>query len=139
MAARHEERYSETCISTYFLGFEGLSNIGVGVAKGAVFKEKRPGAGFKTGVFIVKKTLGGMPENDSTDFNNNNITHYTYERALLVLQYSTLPLQYSTLPLQYSTLPLQYSTLPLRWTLKKLATIVCPKLQQQQQQQQTLQ
>ena len=60
MAARHEERYSETCISTYFLGFEGLSNIGVGVAKGAVFKEKRPGAGFKTGD-SVKEKLGGLP------------------------------------------------------------------------------
>ena len=40
---------------------EGLSNDGVvGVARGTVFEEIRPGAGFRTSDF-VKETLGGLP------------------------------------------------------------------------------
>ena len=39
---------------------KGLSNDGVGVARGAVFQEIRPGARFKTGDF-VKETSGGQP------------------------------------------------------------------------------
>ena len=38
---------AETYISVYFLVCGGLSNDGVGVAKGAVFQEAGPGAGFK--------------------------------------------------------------------------------------------
>ena len=38
MAARHGEGCSETNISMYFLVCEGLSNDGVGVAKGIVFQ-----------------------------------------------------------------------------------------------------
>ena len=34
--------------------------------RGTVFKEIRPGAGFKTGDF-VKDKLGGLPQNDSED------------------------------------------------------------------------
>ena len=58
MAARHEKRCSETYLSMYFLVCEGLSNDGVGVTRGTVFQETRPGAGFKTGEF-VKEKLGG--------------------------------------------------------------------------------
>ena len=44
--------------SLMFHVWKGLSNHGVGVARGAVFQEIRPGAaGFKSGDFL-KKTLG---------------------------------------------------------------------------------
>ena len=44
----------------YFLfAKEGLLNDDVGLARGAVFQEVRPGAGFKTGV-SVKEKLGGL-------------------------------------------------------------------------------
>ena len=43
---------------TYFLVCEGLSTDDVGVARGTVFREIRPWAGFKTDDF-VKEKLGG--------------------------------------------------------------------------------
>ena len=47
-------------IFAYFLVLhEGLSNDDVGVARGTVFQEIRPGAGFKTGDF-GKDKLGGL-------------------------------------------------------------------------------
>ena len=42
---------------TYFLVCRGLSNDGVGVARGTAFQEIRPGAGFKNGNF-VKESFG---------------------------------------------------------------------------------
>ena len=49
-------------IFMYFVVCKGraLSNDDVVVARGAVFQEVRPGAGFKTGDF-VKEQLGGLP------------------------------------------------------------------------------
>ena len=49
----------ERKVSIYFLVCKGLSNDGVGVARGTVFQEARPGAGFTTGDF-VKEKLGGV-------------------------------------------------------------------------------
>ena len=42
-----------------------LSNHDVGVARGTVFQEIRPGVGFETGD-SAKKKLAGPPQNDST-------------------------------------------------------------------------
>ena len=42
----------EENIFMYFLDCKGLSNDDVGVARGTVFQEIRPGAGFKTGDFV---------------------------------------------------------------------------------------
>ena len=50
----------------HFLVCKGLSNDDVGVARGTVFQEIRPIAGFKTGGF-AKEKLGGLPYNDSLD------------------------------------------------------------------------
>ena len=47
-------------ILTYFLVRKGLSTDDVGVARGTVFQEIRPGADFKAGDF-VKEKLGGLP------------------------------------------------------------------------------
>ena len=52
----HEEKYP------HFLVCKGLlliSNDGVGVARGTVFQEIRPGAGFKKPATSAKKTVGG--------------------------------------------------------------------------------
>ena len=40
---------------------KGLLNDDLGVAKGIVFQEIRPGAGFKTGDCVEKKSFGGLP------------------------------------------------------------------------------
>ena len=58
MTPRHEEGCYEKDLFKYFLVCEGLSNDGVEVAKGAVFQEIWPGAGFQTGGFVEEK-LGG--------------------------------------------------------------------------------
>ena len=62
VAARYEEGCHEKCIFTYFLVREGLlsADDDVGVAKGTVFQEIRPWAGFQTGDF-AKEKLGGLP------------------------------------------------------------------------------
>ena len=39
-----------------------LSNDDVGVARGTVLQEVRPGAGFKTGDFVQEKLGGGIAE-----------------------------------------------------------------------------
>ena len=49
----------------HFHACKGLSNDDAGAARGTVFQEVRPGAGFETGDF-VKETLGGLPKNDSS-------------------------------------------------------------------------
>ena len=59
MAARQEERRYDTQLFVYFLVCKGLSNDGVGVARGTVFEEIRPGASFKTGDFVNEKLGGG--------------------------------------------------------------------------------
>ena len=46
-------------ICLYFLVCGGLSKYDVGVARGTVFEETRPGTGFKIGDFDKKK-LGGL-------------------------------------------------------------------------------
>ena len=46
--------------SLVFLSCKALSNDDVWVARGTVFQEIRPGAGFKTADF-VKESLGGLP------------------------------------------------------------------------------
>ena len=43
----------------YFVVGERLSNDDVGVARGAVFREIRPRAGFKTIDFVARKVGGG--------------------------------------------------------------------------------
>ena len=60
MAHQHEECCYEKIPFTCCLAYKGLSNNGVGVGRGTVLQEMRPGAGFKTGYF-VDKTLGGLP------------------------------------------------------------------------------
>ena len=54
MAARHEEGCYEKYILIYFLACTGISNDGVGVARGTVIQEVRirPGAGLQTGDFV---------------------------------------------------------------------------------------
>ena len=42
----------------FFLACKGLSIDDVGVAKGIVFQEIRPGAGFKAGDFVQEKLRG---------------------------------------------------------------------------------
>ena len=62
MAARHEEGCYEKSILEQFHVRKGLSNDDVGAARGTIFQETRPGAGFKTGDFVQEK-LRGLPEN----------------------------------------------------------------------------
>ena len=64
MAARREEYCHENHIFICFLVRKGLSNDSIGVGRGTVFKDIRPGADFKTGDFVQEK-LGGLPYNDS--------------------------------------------------------------------------
>ena len=45
-------------VFVYFLVCKGISNGDVGVARGAIFQEIRPGAGFETGHLFEEK-LGG--------------------------------------------------------------------------------
>ena len=45
--------------SQIFLFRKGLSNGNVGVARGAVFQEIRPGVGFETGDSVKKEKMGG--------------------------------------------------------------------------------
>ena len=47
-------------ITTYFPVCKQLSSDDVGGARGTVFQEIRPGAGFKTGDFVQEK-LGRLP------------------------------------------------------------------------------
>ena len=42
----------KTSSNVHFRVCKGLSNDDVGVARGTVFQEIRPGAGFKTGNFV---------------------------------------------------------------------------------------
>ena len=73
MAARHEEACYEKNIFICFLVCKGLllllllvrSNDDVGVARGPVFLEIRPGAGFKTGDFFEEKVAGATVESGS--------------------------------------------------------------------------
>ena len=60
MTARHAEgSYGKIIFHSYiFLVGKGLSNDGVGVARGTAFREIRSGVGFKT-VDFVKEKLGG--------------------------------------------------------------------------------
>ena len=60
MAARHEEGCYENNISMCSLVCKEISEDDVGVARGTVSQETRPGAGLKTGDF-VKEKLGGLP------------------------------------------------------------------------------
>ena len=60
MAALQEEGRYETQFFEYVLGCKGLLNDDVGVARGTVFEEIRPGAGFKTSD-VVKEKLRGLP------------------------------------------------------------------------------
>ena len=62
MAARREEGCYEKrdILHVCFLVCKGLSNHGDRVARGSVFQEIRPGAGFKTGVFFKKSVGGGV-------------------------------------------------------------------------------
>ena len=59
MAARHEEWCYEENILICFLGCNGLSNDDIEVERGTVFREIRPGTGFKTGDFVEEKLGGG--------------------------------------------------------------------------------
>ena len=56
---------------------KGLSNDDVGVARGTVLQEVRPGAGFKISDSVNEK-LGGLPWNDS------------FELRMLVVSYPGL-------------------------------------------------
>ena len=60
MAARHEEGCYEKKSLMYSLACAGLSNDDVGVARGTVFQEVRPGDGLKISDFVGEK-LGGLP------------------------------------------------------------------------------
>ena len=58
-------------VSSHMFSFcKGLSKVDVGVARGIVFQEIRPGAGFKTGDFVKERLGGGgggggLPWNES--------------------------------------------------------------------------
>ena len=58
VAARYDEGCYEKNILKHFLVCKGLSNDDVGVARGIVFQEIRPGAGCKTGDFVKEKLEG---------------------------------------------------------------------------------
>ena len=58
MSARHEAGPHKKSIYTYLVVCKGLSNDGVGVAKGAVRQETRPRAGLKIGDVVKKRWLG---------------------------------------------------------------------------------
>ena len=58
MAALHEEGCYETNTFSCFLVCKGLSNDDVEVARGTVFQEIWPGAGFKNQRFRFKKCWG---------------------------------------------------------------------------------
>ena len=60
VAARHEEGCYEENIFIHCFVCKGLSNDDVGVARGTLFEEIRPDAGFKTDDF-VKENWGGIP------------------------------------------------------------------------------
>ena len=55
MAARHEEGCDLIKVSIHVLVCHGLSNNDLGVARGIVFQELRPGAGFQTGDYVREK------------------------------------------------------------------------------------
>ena len=55
MANRHEEERSLSNFSKYFFVCKQLSKDDVAVARGIVFQEVRPGAGFKAGDFVEEK------------------------------------------------------------------------------------
>ena len=58
--ARQEEGSYETQLFVYFLlCIKGLPNDDVGVARGTVFQQIRPGAGFKTGDFVKEEGVEG--------------------------------------------------------------------------------
>ena len=67
VAARYDEGCYEKYIFTHVFVREGLSTDDVGVAKGTVFQEIRPRAGFKTGDFIHKKSWGGYRRTTPAD------------------------------------------------------------------------
>ena len=56
MAVPHDKKLNEKTIFPYFLVCEGLSNDDFGLARGSIFKEIWPGAGFKTGEFRSRTT-----------------------------------------------------------------------------------
>ena len=58
MTARPEEGCHEIIVCVHVLYCEGLSNNGVGVTRGAVLQEIRPGAGFKNRRFGSRKVGG---------------------------------------------------------------------------------
>ena len=72
MAARHEEGCHEKKKKhknfIHFLSCQGLSNDDVGVARGTVFQEIRPGVGFKTGDFVEDRLGGGGGHRIMTPF-----------------------------------------------------------------------
>ena len=59
MAARHEEGCYGMHFSMHFLVCRGLSNDDVGVARGTVSQETRPGAGVSKPAISSKKNVGG--------------------------------------------------------------------------------
>ena len=61
MASRNEEGCYQQRASMYFHVCIGLSNDDFGVARGPVFQEIRPAAGFKTGDFVKERLGGGVP------------------------------------------------------------------------------
>ena len=55
VAARHKEGCYKKNASVHFLVCKGLSNGDIGVTRGAVIKDIRPGAGVNTGDFVEEK------------------------------------------------------------------------------------
>ena len=64
------------CLRFYFLIFKGLSNDDVRVARGTVFQEIRPGAGFKTADFAKEKLGGATVEPHSYNIPVVTIKYY---------------------------------------------------------------
>ena len=71
MAARHEEGSREknivilfilVCRGLLLVALVLLPNGDVGVARGTVFQETRPGAGFEAGDFVEEKVWGATVE-----------------------------------------------------------------------------
>ena len=61
MASRHQKGCDKKkhLLEFFLFARKGLSNDGVGVAKGVVLQETLPGARFKTGDFVQEKFWGG--------------------------------------------------------------------------------
>ena len=80
----------------YFLVCKGLSNDDVGRARGTVFQEIRPGAGFETCDFVTEKGVGGATV--ARPHNKQKTRNLQTTRQHPTLEVSTSDVLYTRLP-----------------------------------------